>query len=123
MRHTLRLHGVIIGHSDLENVDPDLMRAWGEFRPGLGYELVQPVFELFARAAPRDGSQKDRVLLDRYHESRDALNLELQDDRGRVISTSTIHIADYSDDSSAPPPELDVLISDTSYWARRTGAN
>jgi len=121
MRHTLRLHGVIIGHSDLENVDPDLMRAWGEFRPGLGYELVQPVFELFARAAPRDGSQKDRVLLDRYHESRDALNLELQDDRGQTIKTSAIHIADYSGEPGGPPPELDVLISENAYWVRRAG--
>jgi hypothetical protein len=123
MRHTVRLHGVIVGHSDLEHADPSLGRAWGAFRPGLGYELVQPVFQLFAQAVPRDKSKKDQALLDRYHESRDALNLELQDDRGRVIQTSAIHIADYSDESGAPPPELDVLISDTSYWARRTGAN
>ena len=124
MRHTVRLHGVIVGHSDLEHADPTLGRAWGEFRPGLGYELVQPVFQLFAQAVPRgDKSQKDQALLDRYHQSRDALSLELQDDRGRTIRTSAIHIADYSDDSGSPPPELDVLISDTKYWARRTGAN
>jgi len=123
MRHTVRLHGVIVGHSDLEHAEPSLGRAWGVFRPGLGYELVQPVFQLFAQAVPRDTSKKDQALLDRYHQSRDALNLELQDDRGRVIKTSVIHIADYSADSGAPPPELDVLISDTSYWARRTGAN
>ena len=123
MRHTVRLHGVIVGHSDLEHADPTLGRAWGEFRPGLGYELVQPVFQLFAQAVPRDKSKKDQALLDRYHESRDALNLELQDDRGRPIRTSTIHIADYSDEPGSPPLELDVLISDTSYWARRTGAN
>src|SRR4051794_32688832 len=121
MRHTVRLHGVIVGHSELENVDPDVGRAWGEFRPGLGYELVQPVFELFARAVPRDGSQKDRALLDRYHESRDALHLELQDDRGQTIKTSAIHIADYSGEAGAPPPELDVLISETGYWVRRAG--
>src|SRR3569833_197905 len=123
MRHTVRQHGVIDGHSDLEHADPSMGRAWGEFRPGLGYELVQPVFQLFAQAVPRDKSKKDQALLDRYHESRDALNLELQDDRGRVIQTSAIHIADYSDESGGPPPELDVLISDTKYWARRTGAN
>ena len=123
MRHTVRLHGVIVGHSDLEKADPSSGRAWGVFRPGLGYELVQPVFQLFAQAVPRDKSKKDQALLDRYHQSRDALNLELQDDRGRVIKTSAIHITDYADDAGAPPPELDVLISDSSYWARRTGAN
>ena len=123
MRHTVRLHGVIVGHSDLENADPSSGRAFGVFRPGLGYELVQPVFQLFAQAVPRNTSKKDQALLDRYHQSRDALHLELQDDRGRVIKTSGIHIADYSDESDAPPPELDVLISDSAYWARRTGAN
>jgi len=123
MRHTVRLHGVIVGHSDLEFMDPTLGRAWGEFRPGFGYELVQPVFQLFAQAVPRNAAKKDQALLERYHESRDALHLELTDDRGRVIATSAIHIADYTEEPGAPPPELDVLISDTSYWARRTRAN
>ena len=119
MRHTVRLHGVIVGHSELEHVDPDVDRAWGEFRPGLGYELVQPVFQLFAEAVPRDGSPKDMALLDRYHHSRDALNLELQDDRGRIIKTSAIHIVDYSGSKGASTPELDVLIADEAYWNRR----
>jgi hypothetical protein len=119
MRHTVRLHGVIVGHSELENVDPDLGRAWGEFRPGLGYELVQPVFLLFAQAVPRDGSPKDSALLDRYHQSRDALHLELQDDRGHTIKTSAIHIADYSGREGSSTPELDVLISEHGYWERR----
>jgi hypothetical protein len=121
MRHTVRLHGVIVGHSELEHIDLDVGRAWGEFRPGLGYELVQPIFLLFAQAVPRDGSPKDNALLDRYHESRDALNLELQDDRGRSIKTSAIHIADYSDGKGSSTPELDVLISDRAYWKRREG--
>ena len=119
MRHTVRLHGVIVGHSELENLDPDHGRAWGEFRPGMGYELVQPVFQLFAQAVPLGGGQRDRALLDRYHESRDALNLELQDDRGQRIHTSAIHIADYSGEEGAPAPELDVLISEHAYWLRR----
>jgi len=121
MRHTVRLHGVIVGHSELEQVDPDIGRAWGEFRPGLGYELVQPVFLLFAQAVPRDGSPKDSTILERYHQSRDALHLELQDDRGRTLKTSAIHIADYSGGKGSATPELDVLISDRAYWERRVG--
>jgi len=120
MRHTVRLHGVIVGHSDLEQVDPAVGRAWGEFRPGLGYDLVQPVFLLFSQAVARDGSRTDQALLERYHRSRDALHLELQDDRGQNIRTSAIHIADYSGESGGPAPQLDVLISDEDYWARRT---
>lgn len=121
MRHTVRLHGVIVGHSELEHVDPDVRRAWGVFRPGLGYELVQPVFQLFAQAVPRDGARKHQDLLDRYHQSRDALRLELQDEHGKTIRTSAIHIADYSSEPDAPAPELDVLISDERYWVRRAG--
>ena len=84
MRHTVRLHGVIVGHSELEHAQPDLGRAWGAFRPGLGYELVQPVFRLFAHAVPKDGASKDAELLDRYHKSRDALSLALEDEIGRA---------------------------------------
>lgn len=116
MRHTLKLHGVIVGHSDLEEIEPGTGRAWGAFRPGLGYELVQPIFRLFAQAVPRDGST-DQAKLARYYKARDALQLELEDANGVRIPTSAIHIADYSVEGHAI--ELDVLISDDSYWHRR----
>ncbi|HXT18936.1 MAG TPA: hypothetical protein VN706_25140 [Gemmatimonadaceae bacterium] len=119
MRHTLRLHGVIVGHSELEHIEPGTGRAWGAFRPGLGYELVQPVFRLFAHAVPRDGSARDETVLARYYKARDALQLELQDANGAPIPTSAIHIADYSVEEGASAIELDVLIADESYWERR----
>lgn len=119
MRHTVKLHGVIVGHSELEHVDPDTGRAWGEFRPGLGYDLVQPVFRLFAQAVPRDGSARDAAMLDRYYKSREALKLELQDASGAVIPTSAIHIADYSVEEGPSAIALDVLIRDDAYWSRR----
>lgn len=122
MRHTVRLKGVIVGHSELEQIDPHLGRAWGVFRPGLGYELVQPVFRLFSQAVPPDGSTKDTALLERYYKARDALQLELEDAGGKPIRVSTIHIADYSveRDDATGAIELDVLISDDEYWARRS---
>jgi hypothetical protein len=119
MRHTVRLHGVIVGHSELEHFDPNVDRAWGLFRPGLGYDLVQPVFLLYAEAVPLNGSPKDTALLDRYHQSRDALNLELHDEDNRPIKTSAIHIVDYSQAGGPATLELDVLISDEAYWKRR----
>jgi hypothetical protein len=119
MRHTVRLHGVIVGHSELENIEPGVGRAWGDFRPGLGYELVQPVFRLFAQAVPLDGA-KDIALLERYHAARDKLNLELVDADGRAIRTSTIHIADYTIEEGPTAITLDVLIRDDGYWVQRT---
>jgi hypothetical protein len=120
MKHTVRLKGVIVGHSELENIEPGTGRAWGSFRPGLGYDLVQPVFALFAEAAPPGGTSRDEVKLERYYAARDALDLRLEDASGRPIRTTTIHIADYdgqSDTSNAP--ELDVLIADDGYWRQR----
>lgn len=119
MRHTLKLHGVIVGHSDLEHTEPGVGRAWGVFRPGLGYDLVQPVFRLFAQAVRADGSQQDAAKLARYYKAREALNLQLIDANGANIATSTIHIADYTVEDGAAPIQLDVLIPDEAYWSRR----
>jgi len=115
----VRLHGVVIGHSDLEDVDPLLGRARGRFRPGTGYELVQPVFQLYTEAVPTPGAAvTDQAKLDRYHKSRDALGLSLEDEGGHAIRTSAIHIADYSTNRGGSI-ELEVLISDRDYWNRR----
>jgi hypothetical protein len=119
MKHTVRLKGVIVGHSELEHVEPSTGRAWGSFRPGLGYELVQPVFALFAEAAPQEGASRDNTKLERYYAARDALDLKLEDASGRPIRTTTIHIADYDGGRKSNAPELDVLISDDDYWRRR----
>lgn len=118
MRHTVKLHGVIVGHSDLESVDESLGRAWGKFRPGLGYELVQPVFKLFSEAVPMPGGEpRDQEKLARYHAARDRLGLSLVDAEGNVIETTAIHIADYLEQKGKL--ELEVLISDGAYWESR----
>jgi len=121
MRHTIRLQSVVVGYSELENIEPELGRAWGAFRPALGYELVQPVFRLFAQAAPRDGSPKNSELLERYYAARDALHLRLEDPDGRLIRTSAIHIADYTVEEGSAALEVDVLISEDRYWEQRVG--
>jgi hypothetical protein len=120
MRHTLKLNGIIIGHSDLEEVDALDRRVWGQFRPGLGYELVQPIFRLFTEATPMPGGEpRDQIKLARYLAARDALPLELVDDRGTPIATAGIHIADYSESRGPEALSLDVLITDDAYWAAR----
>jgi hypothetical protein len=122
MRHTIRLQSVIVGHSELENIEPEVGRAWGAFRPGLGYELVQPVFRLFAQALPRDGSPKNAEMLERYYSARDALGLRLEDANGRLIRTSAIHIVDYTVEEGSGAIALDVLISEDRYWQQRVGS-
>ena len=120
MRHTLKLHGIIVGWSDLEQIEPGLGRAHGRFRPSVGYELVQPVFRLFAEAVPASGDTRDGEKLERYYQSRDALALELFDFTGRRVPTSAIHIADYTQENGPAACELDVLIADEEYWRRRS---
>ena len=118
-RHTVKLHGVVVGYSELETAEPALGRARGRFRPGVGYDLVQPIFHLFVEAVPQPGAAvTDADKLDRYHRSRDALGLLLEDDAGRPIRTSAIHISDYSERRGGVI-ELEVLISDPGYWASR----
>ena len=117
MRHTVKLHGVIVGHSELERRDSAARRAWGRFRPGLGYELVQPVFRLFSEAVPMPGGEpRDEEKLARYHAARDRLGLELVDASGRTIGTSAIHIADYTTLTGNDELELEVLVSDEEFW-------
>ena len=118
-RHTVRLKDIVVGWSDLEVAEPNLGRARGRFRPGLGYELVQPVFQLYAQAVPTAGADAaDQDLLDRYHRSRDLLDLSLSDDAGQAIRTSAIHIADYSKQKGGSI-EIEVLIADREYWQKR----
>ena len=118
-RHTVMLKGVAIGYSDLEDADASLGRARGRFRPGVGYELVQPVFKLFSDAVPAPGADvADQEKLARYHKSRDALGLSLEDAQGRQIRTTAIHIADYSH-LNLGSIEVEALISDADFWKRR----
>ena len=120
MRHILKLNDVILGHSELEEVDALDRRVWGQFHPGFGYELVQPIFRLFSEATPMPGGEPlDQIKLEQYLAARDRLPLELVDDRGRKIETAAIHIADYSETRGHDARSLDVLIKDDAYWARR----
>ena len=81
---------------------------------------MQPVFQLYAQAVPTPGAEvADPEKLERYHKSRDALGLSLEDDAGRAIKTNAIHIEDYSDRKGGSV-ELEVLIADRDYWKRRS---
>jgi hypothetical protein len=80
---------------------------------------VQPIFRLYSEAVPEPGADvTDAEKLDRYHRSRDALALSLEDAAGRSIRTSAIHISDYSERRDGAM-ELEVLIADPEYWSKQ----
>jgi hypothetical protein len=86
MSYTLKMSGVIVGRSELETRDDLGHRASGAFRAGLGYELAQPVFDLYVGA---DGSAEG---LTKYQKARDALRLELTSSSGAPVRFRELHI-------------------------------
>jgi len=86
MTFTLRMSNVIVGRSELEFRDAALGFAHGAFRPGLGYELTEPIFALL------DGARDDAEALARYQRSRDALRLTLTDSSGATVNVRNLHI-------------------------------
>jgi hypothetical protein len=99
---TLKLHGVVIGRSDLEHRNPEAGRAWGTFHSGIGYELVEPVFDL-KRSDPS-----------RYVKARDALALALYDDAGALVETSALDIE--KGDGDRTDLVLRASILDVRFW-------
>ncbi len=91
MSHVLKLRDVIVGRCDLPATPTTERPVRAAFRPGLGWELVEPIFQL-ARADDDDHRA-------RYAKARDALDLSLYDNHGTLVDTSRIDIVD---DASSP---------------------
>ena len=108
MSFTLTMSGVIVGRSELETRDPARRVASGVFRPGLGYELAQPVFDLYAAAG------QDADALARYRKARDALRLQLADSSGAPVAVRQVDIR--RDPSAATPLVIEVETDDPSIW-------
>jgi hypothetical protein len=100
MTYTLKLHGVTIGRSDLEQRAPAAQRAWGTFRRGGGYELVEPVF-LLRGTDPK-----------RYAQARDALTLQLVDASDTLVETSALDLEAGPDGALV----LHAVIPDATFW-------
>lgn len=117
--YSVRMRGVEIGASDLEHFDANVGVAYGTFRPGAGYELVQDIFRLYAEASPETPTGgRDEESLERYYRARDALGLELVDARGRLVPTSAIDVSDYSREAGTEAYEVFVYLADPSGWTR-----
>ena len=79
MSVTVRLRGIIVGRADLASLDPVTGARSGAFRPGPGFDLVEPLFQLSGQ---------------RYQQAMHALELELLDDTGAVVPARSIDIRD-----------------------------
>lgn len=79
MSYTVRLRGIIVGRAELAPTDPATGLRSGRFRPGPGFDLVAPLFQL-------SGQPFSRAI--------EALKLELLDDKGIVVPTQSIDIRD-----------------------------
>ncbi len=120
MTYTVRLHGVAVGRSTLERLDPEHGFARGAFQPASGYQLVQDVFSLYAEAVPETpGGVVDAEKLARYYKARDALRLALLDAKERAVPGTTIHIYPSIEDTADEAFELEVHISDPGFWRAR----
>ena len=114
MSFTLTMSGVIVGRSELETRDSAGQVARGEFRPGLGYDLVQPVFLLYETAAG------DSAGLAKYRKAREALRLQLADSSGAPVSIRELHIRRAADqEASESGLVLEVETSDPIIWSSR----
>jgi hypothetical protein len=109
MSFTLKMSGVIVGRSELENRDVNRRVATGVFRPGLGYDLVQPIFQLLDMA----GNSAEAMA--RYRKSRDALRLQLIDSSGSALIVRELHIRR---NASSGAPMLEVETDDPGFWTK-----
>ena len=106
------MSGVIVGRSDLESRDAALGLARGAFRPGMGYELTEPIFALI------DGAGDDPDALARYQKARDALRLTLTDSSGATVSTRSLHIRrDPGATPGKPALLLEIETDDPRLWS------
>src|SRR5262245_31795045 len=108
MSFTLSMSGVIVGRSELETRDETRRIVSGVFRPGLGYELAQPVFALYDAA----GSNADALA--RYRKAREALRLSLTDSSGASIAFRDLNIRG----GSAGALVIEIQTDDPAAWRR-----
>jgi hypothetical protein len=115
MAYTVKLHGIAVGRSDLEHLEPKTGFARGAFHPATGYQLVQDVFRLYGEAVPdTPGSVADPDKLQRYYQARDALQLELIDPAGHPVEGVAVHVYERRGQDGAM--ELEVHITDPAFW-------
>lgn len=112
MSYVLRLRDVIVGRSDLAERDAERRTARDAFRPGLGWELVEPIFALLP-VGDMAASDEQR---ERYRRARDTLALALYGPDAALVDTARIDIV--PDPTSPTGLALEVGVVDDAFWQR-----
>jgi hypothetical protein len=119
MHVIVRLKNVIVGHADVEPAPDNPRVAQGEFRPGIGWDLIAPVFELHAegRGDPASGRAPDAALLERFGRAFRALDLAAFDDAGAKLQLHDLRFEMRPEGSAWAPGKL-LLTAPEKTWAR-----
>ncbi len=102
MTYALKLHGIVLGRSELEDRDPSTRFVGGVFHPGTGYALIEPIFTLRVTNP------------ERYVRARDTLAFELADDGGPPLRAADVEIAADGDALT-----LRARVDDAEFWSRQ----
>lgn len=108
--YVLKLRDVIVGRSELGERDRASRVAHGSFRPGLGWDLVEPIFAL---AEGADGGVADEQR-QRYRRARDTLALGLYGPDGALVECIRLDVR--RDPGSPTGLVLDAEIVDDAFW-------
>lgn len=90
MSHVLKLRDIVVGRCDLSATGGASHVLRAAFRPGLGWELVEPIFQL--NGATGDQQPADDEHRARYRSARDTLALALFAPDGSLVETTRIDI-------------------------------
>jgi hypothetical protein len=118
MSYVLRMSGIIVGRSALEGGDPLSRTASGELRPGIGYDVAEPIFALYDAAMAMDDAAARRQALDRFTKARDAMRLEIVDEQGTRLAAREARVTRAGRGPSAGL-RLEVVVDDEAFWAGR----
>lgn len=90
----LRLGGVTLGRARLDPPDPRAGSRSGPLSPTDAYDLICPIFRLFADAEAVEPAAARAAALERATRARAALKLHLLAEDGRPLSAGVIHVHD-----------------------------
>ena len=110
----VRCGSIVLGYSELEDVDESMGVRSGPFRPAPGYEQFRPVFRRFANAVgPTSREPQNAEAFAKYYQERDRLGLRLFDADGREVP-AVIHVYDYSVEAGPEAYQLEVYLAEAS---------